>query len=113
MNDHKKTSGTALPPRRSMHVYNVGPCFTCGCRNVCWFAGMGWDKVNHIGGHLSGFDEPPCRRLRAVPTTSTHRGLGLDRPVSRVWRAADSQDATTPAAAPARQPKASDDSEEP
>jgi len=94
-----------------MNVYNVGPCFTCGCRNVCWFAGMGWDKVNHMGGQLSDFDEPPCRRLRAVPTTSAHRGLGPDRPVSRASRAADSQDATAPTAAPSRRPKASDDSD--
>ena len=54
--------------RGAMHVFNVGPCFTCGYRSVCWFAGLGWDKVNHMGGSLSDFQEPPCSRLKAVPT---------------------------------------------
>lgn len=110
MNSKKKTSKIASGPQRSMHVFNVGPCFTCGYRNVCWFAGMGWDKVNHTGRNLSDFNEPPCSRLKAVPTMPRHRGLSPDQPVPP-FRKTDRQSPSTPAAGKTHRRKASNDSD--
>ena len=72
---------------RAMSVLNVGPCFTCGCRSVCWFAGLGWDKVNHMGKALSDFDEPPCTRLKAVPTMPSGRVAAKIKPTRQASNA--------------------------
>jgi len=79
-----------------MHVVNVGPCFTCGFRNVCWFAGLGWDAVNHMGRALSDFQEPPCSRLKAVPAMPSDRVVPPTGKARRV-RKAKQQSHSTPA----------------
>ena len=91
-------NGKSSAGRRNgvMHVFNVGPCFTCGLRNVCWFAGLGWDTVNHMGRSLSDFQEPPCSRLKAVPTMPPGRVVPSIRRTRQV-RKANRQSHSTPA----------------
>jgi len=104
-------NGKASDGRRNgvMHVFNVGPCFTCGLRSVCWFAGLGWDTVNHMGRALSDFREPPCRRLKAIPTMPSDRVVPpIKRPL-RV-RKAKQQSHSTPAG-PTRRREESTDSD--